>query len=169
MQKKMKIFLLRLVDCFTKILCVYLVLGCLGCGASIQPFSPIKTRHIEFHCEQMINNRQDLAIDVVYVTYVHELRELTRLGAKQWFKGQHRAEWKFKESITVQGGDTLVVKLDPIVLKRTVLLVIYADYQNVLLPTDLQVIVDFAGKKREVIEVKNTGLQARNKSLRYVK
>lgn len=165
----MKTSLLRLVDCFTKTFCLFLVLGCIGCGASMNPIEPLKTRHIEFQCEEMINNRQNLSIDVIYITYVHELREVTRLGPKEWFDGQHRADWKFKESIVVQGGDNLTLKLDPIVLKRTVLLVIYADYQNVLQPADLQVIVDFAGKKREIIEVKNTGLQAKNKSLRYVK
>ena len=140
-----------------------------GCGTTLQPIEPVETQYIEFKCEPKINGGKPLSIDIIYITYVQELREVSRLGPKQWFENQKRDEWKFKESVVLKGGDHAVVTLDPLILERTVLLVIFADYKSVLDPAYQQVVVDFAGKESEVILVQKSRLQAENRSLRYVK
>lgn len=157
------------MDCYIRTLVVIFMLGVAGCGASMHPIEPVKTKYIEFKCEQGVNAGKALRIDVIYVTYVQELREVSRLGPKEWFKTEKREQWKFKESIVLNGGENLTVKLDPLVLKRTVLLVVFADFANELDPANQQVIVDFAGREKEVIWVERTRLQPKNEALRYVK
>ena len=144
-------------------------LSLLSCGAAIRPMEPLTTAFLELQVDDHINNGQSLTIDVIYITYVQELREVTRLGPDEWFRGGHRSQWKFKESVKVNGGEQQIVALDPLVLDRTVMLVIYANYENILNPAAKQVIIDFAGLEREVIEVQSTGLHPKNKSLQYVK
>lgn len=149
-----------------------LLSGCLfasGCGTTLKPIEPVATRYIEFQCDPVINGKKSLAVDIIYITYVQELREVTALGPEKWFEAEDRKEWRFKESVVLNGGDQAVVELDPLILERTVLLVIYADYKSVLEPASRQVIVDFAGKDMEVISVQKSRLQPKNKSLRYVK
>lgn len=148
---------------------VLFVTGCGGSQATMRPFEPIKTRHVQFQCEGNVNNGKPLAIDIIYITYASELREVTRLGPKGWFEAETRAQWKFKESVVVKGGDNMVVKLDPTVLNRTVMLVVYADFKNVLDPSGQQVIIDYAGKAKEIVDVRRISIQARSKALRYVK
>jgi hypothetical protein len=162
-------FLLRLTDSYIKIIPIIVAVFYLGCTDSIYPFQPIATKHIEFQTENIINNGQDLAIDIIYITYVQELREVSRLGPKLWFDAEQRSQWKFKESAVLKGGDHVLVKLDPLILKRTVLLVIFANYVNQKDPGKEQVIVDYAGQEKEVIQVKKSNLEPENKSLRYVK
>ena len=140
-----------------------------GCGTTLKPIEPIGTRYIEFQCEPRINGGKNLAIDIIYITYVEELREVSRLGPKQWFETEKREQWKFKESVVLKGGDQAVVKLDPLILERTVLLVIYANYKSALDPANQQVVIDFAGKDTEIISVQKSRLQPKNPSLKYVK
>ena len=140
-----------------------------GCGTTLRPIEPVETRYIEFRCDSVINGGKPLAIDIIYITYVQELREVSSVGPTDWFKTKKRDEWKFKESLMLKGGDEAVVKLDPLILERTKLLVIYANYKNVLSPSAKQVVIDFAGKSSEIINVEKSRLQPRNKSLRYVK
>lgn len=154
---------------FTRLLLVCVVFLSLGCGVTLRPIEPVETRYIEFQCDPIINDGKPLAIDIIYITYVQELREVTRLGPRQWFETENREQWKFKESITLKGGDRAVVKLDPVILDRTVLLVIFANYKSVFDPAYQQVVVDFAGNDTETIEVQKSRLQPVNKSLRYVK
>lgn len=146
---------------------VFLFLG--GCGTTLRPIEPVETRYIEFRCDSVINGGKPLSIDIIYITYVQELREVSRIGPTDWFKTKKRDEWKFKEQVMLKGGDEAVVKLDPLILERTKLLVIYANYKNVLAPSAKQVVIDFAGKSSEIINVEKSRLQPNNKSLRYVK
>lgn len=157
------------MDYFIKYVSVFFPCIILGCGTTLQPIEPIETRYIEFDCDKTINGGKNLQIDVIYITYVQELREVTRLGPKQWFETENRNQWKFKESVILKGGDQAVVKLDPLILERTVLLVIFANYTSVFDPAYQQVVVDFAGKETEIIEVRKSRLQPENTDLRYVK
>jgi hypothetical protein len=141
----------------------------LGCGTTLQPIEPIETRYITFQCDGAINGGKNLPVDIIYITYVEELREVSRIGPKDWFTAKKRDQWKFKESVVLRGGDEAVVKLDPLILDRTVLLVIFADYSSVLDPAAEQVVIDFAGKESETIAVEKARLQPKNVSLRYVK
>jgi hypothetical protein len=165
----MKTFSSRLPVCSIRGLLLVLALGVSACGTTLQPIEPVETQYIEFRCDSVINAGKPLAIDILYITYVQELREVARIGPTDWFKTQKREEWKFKEQVMLKGGDEAVVKLDPLILDRTVLLVIYANYQNVLAPSNKQVVIDFAGKTSEIISVEKSRLQPRNKSIRYVK
>lgn len=140
-----------------------------GCGVKMHPIEPIFTEAIEFDCDPVINGGKPLPIDIIYITYVQELREVTRLGPIEWFKTEKRKQWKFKESVMLKGNDQAVVRLDPLVMERTVLLVIYANYTNAIDPANQQVVVDYASGREEIIKVKKTRLQANNESLRYVK
>ena len=155
--------------CFIKGLFFCFAVLSTGCGTTLHPIEPIETRYIEFRCDGVINASKPLPIDIIYITYVQELREVSRLGPRDWFETEQREQWKFKESVMLKGGDQAVVKLDPLVLERTVLLVIFANYRGVFDPAHQQVVVDFAGKETEIIDVKKSRLQPRNKSLRYVK
>jgi hypothetical protein len=165
----MKIFSSRSTACSISALIVGVALLGTGCGTTLRPIEPIDTQYIELRCDSVINAGKPLAIDIIYITYVQELREVTRIGPTDWFKAKTRDEWKFKESVMLKGGDEAVVKLDPLILERTVLLVIYANYKNVLSPANKQVIIDYAGQSSEVIDVEKSRLQPVNKSLRYVK
>ena len=157
--------------CYTSAIAISiaLVLGSAGCGGAIPPFEPVQTRAIGFQADSVINNDQALEIDIIYITYVGELREVTRLGPTAWFKAEKRSQWKFKESFIIKGGQKAMVELDPLILKRTVLLVVYANYANTPDPTDKQVIVDYAGQNKEIIFVKQSNLEPKRRSLRYVK
>lgn len=165
-------FLLRLTvyctSCIARLLLVVAFLVMAGCGATMRPIEPIKTRAIEFQSDGRINNGKSLDIDVIYITYVQELRDITRVGPNQWFEGKQRGQWKFKESTKIKGGQQVVVKLDPLILKRTVLLVVFANYQNTTNPSDKQVIVDYAGRDGEIIWVNESNLEPKNKSLQYL-
>ena len=165
----MKIYSSPLTAYFIRLVLLCNTFLILGCGTTLQPIEPIETRYIEFRCDSIINGGKSLAIDIIYITYVQELREVTRLGPKEWFETENREQWKFKESVMLKGGDQAVVKLDPLILERTVLLVIFANYKSVFDPAYQQVVVDFAGKETEIIEVQKSRLQPKNVSLRYVK
>lgn len=165
----MRIFSSLLTAYFTELLVCAIALSAFGCATTLQPIEPIATRYLKFECDTVINGGKNLPIDVIYITYVDELREVTRLGPTEWFQADKRKQWKFKESVVLKGGDQAVVELDPLILDRTVLLVIFADYAGSLDPAARQVIVDFAGKEAETIEVQKSRLQPKNDSLRYVK
>ncbi len=165
----MKIFSSLLTACFIRLSICATAVSVISCGATIQPIEPIATGYIKFDCDSVINSGKNLRIDIIYITYVGELRELTRLGPVEWFQSDQRKQWKFKESVTLKGGDQAVVKLDPLILERTVLLVIFADFAGKNDPAGQQVIVDFAGKETETIEVQKSRLQPQNVSLRYIK
>lgn len=143
--------------------------ACAGSQESLRPLEPLTTKVVEFRAEPQINNGQPLSVDVIYITYAQELREVTRIGPNGWFTASKRGSWKLKESVLVEGRQTVEVTLDPSILERTVMLVIYADYKNTNEPADKQVIVDFAGRKKEVVKVTPKALEPGNPSLRYVK
>lgn len=143
--------------------------ACAGSQESLRPLEPLTTKVVEFRADPQINNGQPLSVDVIYITYAQELREVTRLGPNGWFAASKRGSWKLKESVLVEGGRTVEVTLDPLILERAVMLVIYADFKNTSDPADKQVIVDFAGRKKEVVEVTQKALEPANPSLRYVK
>ncbi len=149
-----------------------LAASALACGAgsqNLRPLLPLPTRVVEFQAAPGLNNGNPLSVDIIYITYAQQLREVTRLGPKGWFQAPKRGSWKLKESVLVEAGKNVVVKLDPLILERTVMLVIYADYKNSMNPADTQVIVDFAGKKKEIVKVTEKALEPVNPSLRYVK
>ena len=155
--------------CFTRAVVTIGLLSVLGCGTTLRPIEPVETQKVQFICDPVINSGKNLEIDIIYITYVQELREVMRLGPKQWFETEKRAQWKFKESVTLQGGDNAVVTLDPVVLKRTVLLVVFANYSGVLDPANQQVVIDYAGQESELIRVEKSRILPQNESLRYVK
>jgi hypothetical protein len=168
-QKKMKMFSSLSTACFISLSVSLAAFFTLSCGTTLQPIEPVETRYITFQCDSVINGGKNLSVDIIYITYVQELQEVTRLGPGEWFRAEKREQWKFKESVVLKGGDEAVVKLDPLILERTVLLVIFADYSGGRNPGDQQVVIDFAGKESEIIEVQKSRLQPRNVSLRYVK
>lgn len=138
-----------------------------GC-ASMTPITPVPTQKVVFTAAKEINNGKALPIDVVYITYVQELRQVVRYGAEQWFEGKQREQWNQKESVSIQGGSTVTVELDPRILERTVLLVIIADFENTKDPSKQQAIIDYAGQQNETILVKESSLMPENKSLRFI-
>ncbi|MBN2717192.1 MAG: hypothetical protein JXX14_15170 [Deltaproteobacteria bacterium] len=135
----------------------------------MKPIPALKTASLKFRTEKNINSGKKLPIDIIYITYVQELREVTRYGPELWFEGNKREEWKQKESISIEGGQTKVVELNPRIMERTVLLVIIADYEGQKDPRAQQIIVDYAGKETEIILVREASISAENKSLQYVK
>jgi hypothetical protein len=144
-------------------------IAALACGcAGVKPITPVDTNKIVLTAAQEINNGKALPVDVVYITYVQELRQVVRYGPEEWFEGKKRELWNQKESISIQGGKTVVVPLDPRILERTVLLVIIADFENTVDPAKQQVIIDYAGQQEETILVKESSLMPENKSLRYI-
>lgn len=168
----MKISLSQLKASYTQPnrLLVLLLIGIVNIGcATMQPIPGVATSTLKFRTEGEINGGKKLPIDIVYITYVQELREVTRYGPELWFEGNKRDEWKQKESISIEGGQTKVVELNPRIMNRTVLLVIIADYENQNDPREQQVIVDYAGKENEVIMVRHDSIIAENKSLQYIK
>lgn len=141
----------------------------LGACATIKPIDPVKTVSLQFKAEKEINSDKKLPIDIVYITYVQELRELNRYSPEIWFEGNKRSEWKQKESLSISGGEKQTIELNPRILERTVLLVVIADYQNQNDASKQQIVVDYAGKEHEVILVRDSFIEPTNKSLQYIK
>lgn len=168
----MKIFLSRLMAFCTQPnkFIILIFVGMMGSGcATMQPIPSVKTASLKFLTEKEINNGKKLPIDIIYITYVEELREVTRYGPDLWFETDKRNEWKLKESISIEGGQTKIVELNPRIMERTVLLVIMANYEGQKDPRAQQIIVDYAGKENELILVRHDSIVADNKSLQYVK
>ena len=168
----MKMFLSQLKVFCTQpnsfVIFVSISLMAIGC-ATMQPIPSLKTASLKFRTERTINNGKKLPIDIIYITYVQELREVTRYGPELWFEGNKREEWKQKESISIEGGQTKIVELNPRIMERTVLIVILADYEGQKDPRAQQIIVDYAGKDSELILVREDSIMAENKSLQYVR
>jgi predicted component of type VI protein secretion system len=168
----MKISLSRLMAFYTQpskyIITVLITILTVGC-ATMQPIPSLKTASLEFRTEKSINNGKKLPIDIIYISYVQELREVTRFGPELWFEGNKREEWKQKESISIEGGQTKIVELNPRIMERTVLIVVMADYEGQKDPRAQQVIIDYAGRNSELILVREDSIMAENKSLQYVK
>jgi hypothetical protein len=138
-----------------------------GCAAN-RPFEPIATRQIEFRCDQEINGGLILPVDVIYISYVDELREVARYGPDEWFASERRGFFKQKTSLSLKGAQTLLLDLDRDLLTRTRLIVVYVDYAGISDPAAQQVVIDYAGLEKEVIFVKEDRLIPENKQLTYI-
>ena len=156
--------MLRTKVCFASFLCLFL--AATGCASHYTLPGHVQTRTIEFRADKKINSDQLLPIDIIYITYLHRLREVTSIGPENWFDSAARQEWAHKESIGVNGGKTVTVELDERLLKETTVLVVFAGFKDVIDPAPQQVIIDQHGKQDEVIRVHARSLEPLNPALK---
>lgn len=150
---------------FTASLAVILLLLALaGCGGA--PFQPVKTQTLVFKPDKQINDGQLLPVDIIYVSYLHQLRELSSIGPSQWFNSSKRAAWLPKQSVGVVGGKQVKVKLDPVLTARCPFVVIFASFKGVANDARQQVIIDYQGYAEETILVHAHTLQPTNQDLK---
>jgi hypothetical protein len=140
----------------------------MGC-ATFKPLDLIPTREIEFRAATQINGGNLLPIDVIYIAYYEELREVTRYGPDQWFDSPRRQGWAAKETLSLQGGDVITIELDRKLLARAKMVVVFADFESVTDPAAQQVVIDYAGQKRETVLVEESRLAPSNEALKYMK
>lgn len=140
------------------------LLAASGCGGvSIEP---VETRTIIFKADSEINYQQLLPIDIIYVTYLHELRDLTSLGPNRWFNSDKRQNWAAKKSVSIVGGQRLVVELNSRLASRSPFIVVFATFKGVSDPAPQQVVLDSQAKQVEYISVHSHSLEAENVYLR---
>jgi len=92
-------------------LLLLILVGAAGCASDPFALSPVPTRVIEFRADKQINHGQLLPVDIIYVSYLHQLRQLTSLGPDQWFNSALRARWLDKQSLGLRGGERRRVQL----------------------------------------------------------
>ena len=136
-----------------------------GCGGG-SAFQPVVTQTLVFKPDKQINDNQLLPVDIIYVTYLHQLRELTAIGPGAWFDSDKRASWLPKESVGVVGGTIKKVELNRLLTSRSPYVVIFANYKDVTNPSDQQVILDYEAYEEEFIYVHPHALEPANPDLK---
>ncbi|MCB2186394.1 MAG: hypothetical protein KQJ78_08255 [Deltaproteobacteria bacterium] len=135
-----------------------------ACASS--PYSEVSVQSLVFQADPVINGGQLLPVDVIYVTYLQDLRKFTSLGPDQWFQSPERAEWPARESFGITGGETVRVDLNPVLLDRTSYLLVFTNYKNVTNPSPQQVVLDASANSEETILVHAQSLEPLNPALR---
>ena len=136
-----------------------------GCGGG-GTFQPVVTQTLVFKPDKQINDNQLLPVDIIYVSYLHQLRELTAIGPSAWFDSDKRAAWLPKESVGVVGGKIKKVQLNPLLTSRSPYVVIFANFKDVTNPSDQQVIMDYEAYEEEFIYVHPHAMEPANPALK---
>ncbi len=147
-------------------LLVAALLGAAGCATDPFALSPVPTRTIEFRADKEINHGLLLPVDIVYVSYLHQLRQLTSLGPDQWFNSELRARWLDKQSLGIRGGEHRRVRLQADLAARSPFIVVFAAFMGVSDPAPQQVILNDQAWPDEVILVHPHSLESLNPALR---
>ena len=154
----------------SKVCCISWLLVSLslsGC-ATLKSLDLVPTKEIEFRADAEINDGNVLPVDVIYVAYFEELREITQYGPDEWFDSPRREQWTARETLSIEGGDVIEVTLDEKLLARAKIIVVYADFTNVTDPSAQQVVIDYAGQTRETVRVEESRRVPTNAALRYM-
>jgi hypothetical protein len=139
-----------------------------GCGhrSSLSgDWDELNTREIIFQADPYINEGQVVPIDVIYVSYLERLREITVMGAETWFNSSKRSTWKAKQSLLVKSGQVQVLQTNPRLRETSAYILILAEFKDVISPSAQQIIIDSQANRREIILVKPQSLEAVNPDL----
>ncbi len=80
-------------------------------------------------------------------------RDITSIGPDKWFNSSERDSWVERQSLSLKGGETKILKLNKLWLKNTKLLFVIADFKNVNEPYSQQLIIDRSARKKEKVLV----------------
>lgn len=149
---------------FTASLLLLAALFTASCGGlSIQP---VATRTLMFEADKHINYDQLLPVDIIYVSYLHDLKNLVAIGPKQWFNSPQRKNWPAKQSIGILGGQNKTIDLNPLLAGRSPFILIFCTFKGVSDPAAQQVVLDSRATDIEIIKVRAHSLEPLNKLLR---
>ena len=136
-----------------------------GCGGGVV-IQPVRTQTLYFQADPKINYGQILPVDIIYVSFLHELRDITAIGPKAWFDSDTRQNWPGRQSLGIVGGQNLKVDLNPTLVSRSPFVVIFATFKGVSDPAPQQVVLDSQAGDTEVIQVHAHSLEPLNPALR---
>ena len=153
--------------CIASLMGLVLILA-VGCGGKKIPGSDgnaLGVREIVFKADPYINQGQVLPVDIIYISYLERLREITTMGAEAWFNSSKRNAWPAKQSLLIKGGQTVTIATDPRLRETSAYLLIMAEYMDVISPHKQQVVMDSEANSREVIIVRPQSLEPENQEL----
>jgi len=136
-----------------------------GCGGGVT-IQPVRTQTLYFQADPKINYGQILPVDIIYVSFLHELRDITAIGPNDWFDSPKRQNWPGRQSLGIVGGQKLKVDLNPTLVSRSPFIVIFATFKGVTDPAPQQVVLDSQAGEVEIIQVRPHALEPLNPALR---
>lgn len=136
-----------------------------GCGGGVV-LKPVRTQTLYFQADPKINYGQILPIDVIYVTFLHQLRDITAIGPNAWFDSDMRAQWAGRQSLGIVGGQKIKLDLNPVLVARSPFIAVFATFKGVDNPAPQQVILDSQASESEIILVHPHALEPMNPVLR---
>ncbi len=142
-----------------------LSLALAGCGGQVV-IQPVRTQTLYFQADPKINYGQILPVDIIYVSFLHELRDIVAIGPKAWFDSDKRQNWPARQSLGIVGGQNLKVELNPALVSRSPFIVVFATFKGVTDPAPQQVVLDSQAGEVEVIQVRPHSLEPLNPALR---
>lgn len=135
------------------LIAVMLHSGCASRPPENKEIGKVKTKSIIFTCDPQINQGLLLPVDVIYVTRYHMPREVIAIGPDKWFNSSARVKWQTRQTLDLKGEETKTVQLNKLWLKDTKLLIVFADFKDVVEPQSQQIIIDKSSKRKEKIRV----------------
>ncbi len=137
--------------------CLLAVVLAAGCASTDEDdhrdYGLVPTRSIAFVCDRQINQGQLLPVDVIYIQRHQLPSEVISLGPDHWFDHIQRERWEEKQTLSLKGGDEKRLELNPLWLRHTRFLVVYADFKDVDAPYSQQLILDETAHKRPTVQV----------------
>lgn len=137
-----------------------------GCGGGGVTIKPVRTQILYFQADPKINYGQILPVDIVYVTYLHDLREIIAIGPSAWFDSDKRQMWAGKQSLGIVGGQKVKLDLNPVLVSRSPFIAVFATFKGVSNPAAQQVVLDSQASESEVIMVRPHALDPLNPALK---
>ncbi len=141
------------------------LLAPVGCGGQVV-IQPVRTQTLYFQADPEINYGQILPVDIIYVSFLHELRDIVAIGPKAWFDSDKRQNWPGRQSLGIRGGQKIKVDLNPTLVSRSPFIVIFATFKGVSDPAPQQVVLDNQAGEVEIIQVRPHALEPLNPALR---
>lgn len=125
---------------------------------STPPIPTLKTRTVLLRCDSTYNQGYLLPIDLVFVPEGEDLAGVTEVGPDDWFDSDKRAQWPFRQSVSLLPGERRTITVDLRRPARPVALVIFADYIDLQSPKGQMVVLDTGAAETENIFVTVEGL-----------
>ena len=130
-----------------------LAAGCASTDNTEADFGRVPTRTITFSCDRQINQGQLLPVDIIYVARYHLPGAVISIGPDHWFDHIERERWEQRQTLSLSGESEKTVTLNPLWLKETQFLIVYADFKDVSAPYPQQIVLDETADKKVRIMV----------------
>jgi hypothetical protein len=134
-----------------------LILLCFG-GCSLFGGDFVKTKDIVFYCEPGFNEGQLLPVDLIFIKEAKDLATISKQSPDDWFSSTDREKWMYKQSLKFRQGDYTKKKIVVKVPKKTINVVLYADFYKLTGPDGQQLLLDASSKKEISVFISSQGI-----------